>query len=90
MDEILCKEVRCVADIRLEYRLMQRVRDGRQTYDLLLTLVQGDALEICELPDMAPSEAKARAVYALFRDELVMPIHAADIMEEILSDVAYF
>lgn len=89
MNEILCEDVRCVDDLRLAYRLTRRRRDGRMTYDLTLMLVQGLAREACTLQDIAPSEEKARMVYVLFCDELVTPMHAEDIMAEMLSSREY-
>ena len=76
-------------DLRLWYRLVRRLADGREMYDLIVGLEQGGERESCTLWDIAPDERKAVALYELFKSELVTPIHAEEVMAELLSDWEY-
>lgn len=72
-------------NIELTYRMFSSC--GK--YCLWILLVDGIEKEECHLFDVATSFSMARRLWHLFTDELVTPITAQDILEQLLSDPAF-
>ena len=78
-----------IENIELTYRMFSSCESGRTIYCLWIVLTERGEKEECFLWDVATTFAMAKRIWHLFTDELVTPITAEDILEQLLSDPAF-
>ena len=73
----------------LMYTEQDGEQNGRTVYCLEILAHGADGMQSCRLYDVATSPAMAQRIWRLFTEELVTPVTAADIMEQLLSDADF-